>query len=220
MQSRYYNPEIGRFINADAMASTGQGLLGNNMYAYCQNMPISNIDPNGLCTYVGYAPWMSSDGNYLDCKKSDCPKSKFYIQNKHIRNTAKVLETAVKNLDVEVGIGLGLYIEKDFFDFLSISVGIRYDLINVGFSNGTGYSNQSYFCGIDGTALWVFDFDVHAENQIRENPFAEEIGPWRDDTSNDIWATEGTGAYFFGGARYHIGFDVISFCEDIDLIFQ
>ena len=34
LQSRYYDPAIGRFLNADAFVSTGQGLLGNNMFAY------------------------------------------------------------------------------------------------------------------------------------------------------------------------------------------
>ena len=34
LNSRYYDSEIGRFINADEYASTGQGLLGHNMYAY------------------------------------------------------------------------------------------------------------------------------------------------------------------------------------------
>ena len=38
---------MGRFINADAFASTGQGLLGNNMFAYCNNNPIIRIDPSG-----------------------------------------------------------------------------------------------------------------------------------------------------------------------------
>ncbi len=47
LQSRYYNPEIGRFINADAFASTGQGALGNNMYAYCLNNPVMGYDPLG-----------------------------------------------------------------------------------------------------------------------------------------------------------------------------
>ena len=37
LQSRYYDPAVGRFINADALVSTGQGLLGNNMFAYCLN---------------------------------------------------------------------------------------------------------------------------------------------------------------------------------------
>ena len=47
LQSRYYNPQIGRFISADAFTSTGQGLLGNNMFAYCNNNPVCNYDPNG-----------------------------------------------------------------------------------------------------------------------------------------------------------------------------
>ncbi len=48
LQSRYYNPEIGRFINADAFASTGQGLLGNNMFAYCGNNPVCRYDVGGM----------------------------------------------------------------------------------------------------------------------------------------------------------------------------
>ena len=47
LQSRYYNPEVGRFINADNYPSTGQGLLGNNMFAYCGNNPISRLDVCG-----------------------------------------------------------------------------------------------------------------------------------------------------------------------------
>ena len=48
LQSRYYNPTIGRFISADIFVSTGQGILGNNMYAYCGNNPISRVDSTGL----------------------------------------------------------------------------------------------------------------------------------------------------------------------------
>ena len=40
LQSRYYNPEIGRFINADRYISTGTGMLGYNIYAYCNNNPV------------------------------------------------------------------------------------------------------------------------------------------------------------------------------------
>jgi len=50
LQSRYYDPAIGRFINADTFATTGQGLLGNNMFAYCGNNSVNNIDPLGLWT--------------------------------------------------------------------------------------------------------------------------------------------------------------------------
>lgn len=47
MQSRYYNPEIGRFLNSDNFVTTGQGVLGNNTFAYCLNNPILFLDKNG-----------------------------------------------------------------------------------------------------------------------------------------------------------------------------
>ena len=46
--TRYYDPEIGRFINADGYVSTGQGILGNNMFAYCGNNPVNRADPTGM----------------------------------------------------------------------------------------------------------------------------------------------------------------------------
>lgn len=47
LQSRYYDPQLGRFINPDVLVSTGQGILGNNTFAYCGNNPIVRIDPTG-----------------------------------------------------------------------------------------------------------------------------------------------------------------------------
>ena len=38
---------MGRFINADALVSTGQGILGNNSFVYCGNNPILYVDPTG-----------------------------------------------------------------------------------------------------------------------------------------------------------------------------
>ena len=52
LQSRYYDPANHRFINADCYASTGTGFLGYNMFAYCNNNPVSSTDSSG------YAPWM------------------------------------------------------------------------------------------------------------------------------------------------------------------
>lgn len=46
LNSRYYNPEWGKFINADALI-TGNGLNSNNLYCYCNNEPISQEDSNG-----------------------------------------------------------------------------------------------------------------------------------------------------------------------------
>ena len=47
LNSRYYDCCTGRFINADGYVSTGQGILGNNMFAYCGNNPVNRVDPTG-----------------------------------------------------------------------------------------------------------------------------------------------------------------------------
>lgn len=86
LQSRYYDPEVGRFLNADAFASTGQGLLGNNMFAYCGNNPVIRIDPNG-CLPQWLNHFCQEALNFLD----------------------KLLNTLVKSSSVsgEIGYGFG-----------------------------------------------------------------------------------------------------------------
>ena len=46
LNSRYYNPEWGRFINADAIVDT-KDTLGINLYAYCGNNPVNRVDKTG-----------------------------------------------------------------------------------------------------------------------------------------------------------------------------
>lgn len=47
LQSRYYNPEWGRFHNADAIVAVTRELLSGNMFAYCKNNPINMYDDTG-----------------------------------------------------------------------------------------------------------------------------------------------------------------------------
>ena len=47
LQSRYYSPETCRFINSDTYVSTGTSTLGYNMFLYCDNNPVSFVDPTG-----------------------------------------------------------------------------------------------------------------------------------------------------------------------------
>ncbi len=51
LQSRYYDPMTGRFISADILLSTGQGVLGHNCYAYCLGNPVGMVDQSGCCPY-------------------------------------------------------------------------------------------------------------------------------------------------------------------------
>ena len=47
LQSRYYDPVTCRFVNADKYASTGYGIAGCNMFAYCYNSPLNLSDSEG-----------------------------------------------------------------------------------------------------------------------------------------------------------------------------
>ena len=49
--SRYYDAKVGRFISADSYLSTGSGLLGYNMFAYCNNNPVMGYDPSGAIDF-------------------------------------------------------------------------------------------------------------------------------------------------------------------------
>lgn len=46
LQSRYYDPAIGRFLNADSLINLDDS-LGLNTFAYCSNNPTIMIDQNG-----------------------------------------------------------------------------------------------------------------------------------------------------------------------------
>lgn len=45
--SRFYSPRLGRFLNADKHFDTGTGVLGTNVFAYCNNNPVMYVDPTG-----------------------------------------------------------------------------------------------------------------------------------------------------------------------------
>jgi len=48
LNSRYYDPETGRFINADSQVSgVGEEPLGYNLFSYCQNNPTNMDDSDG-----------------------------------------------------------------------------------------------------------------------------------------------------------------------------
>ncbi|MFF2878151.1 DNRLRE domain-containing protein [Gottfriedia sp. NPDC057991] len=84
LQSRYYNSEWGRFINADDNVGKNGELLTHNMFAYARNNPVNHIDLDGeyvldtifLITdagafianpTIGGAGWVLLDmGSYVD----------------------------------------------------------------------------------------------------------------------------------------------------------
>ena len=58
LQSRYYDSEVGRFINADTITDGGAGVLGNNLFIYCANNPVTSSDPSGHWIVKNAIKWV------------------------------------------------------------------------------------------------------------------------------------------------------------------
>ena len=57
LNSRYYDPNVGRFINADSQLNTSLGVVGANLYVYCLNNSVNMID------VIGKYPQFINDQN-------------------------------------------------------------------------------------------------------------------------------------------------------------
>ena len=84
LNSRYYDPSVGRFLNADGYVNANGDILGFNMFAYCGNNPVMFVDPSGE-TY--------NDAYYSD--RSDNLLRRFFgVAAFAMASTAVVLYTA------------------------------------------------------------------------------------------------------------------------------
>ena len=62
LQTRYYDPEVGRFISRDSIEyADPETICGLNLYAYCGNNPVMNVDPMGNAWW----DWLLSIGQII-----------------------------------------------------------------------------------------------------------------------------------------------------------
>ena len=59
LQSRYYNAEVGRFLNSDSISDSGAGVLGFNTFIYCANNPVNASDPSGHWIIKNAIKWVA-----------------------------------------------------------------------------------------------------------------------------------------------------------------
>jgi RHS repeat-associated protein len=56
LNSRYYDPEIGRFLSSDGLLGQTGDILSTNMYAYCANNPVMYTDSDGYLSEKRTSP--------------------------------------------------------------------------------------------------------------------------------------------------------------------
>ena len=74
---------MGRFINADGLIATGQGVLGNNMFVYCLNNPILLLDSSGMRAVINTRGCGNSNNHYYHDGKGKSKEVLEYFRDEH-----------------------------------------------------------------------------------------------------------------------------------------
>ncbi len=126
LNSRYYNPEIGRFINADAILGANKDILGYNLYAYCSNNPLIyadyygtfslqvKFDPSSICgtinDFFGFIVEIGTNDLLQTVAKSAKPANQGYVAfSKQCSDDIELILNSKKTLNM-IGdiVGYGL----------------------------------------------------------------------------------------------------------------
>ena len=188
------------------------------MFTYCNNNSVNLVDfcgsiPRELAL-TSYA--MCTDGGGGSFSSNSVPIASVKVST---QKAEQLLAAVLTNLEFSVGIGLGLYGETNALDFFGLGVGIQYNLIEVKVEDGDFSFQQSYNEGLSASVLFMDVLQNLNEGGSRKLTFASPMGEFIPDGYNKNWTILGGGAYFFMRGSVYLGFDMISFCEDIDAIF-
>ena len=194
LQSRYYDPVNRRFINADSLASTGQGALGTNMFAYCNNCPTIYHDPSGHAI----SPLTNNrtairEGDYGKSNKRPSPRS-----NAARDELISYFESLTPAYNIEDYYGVpsnikitvesdGIYekrnhAERDFVvNVAGAAVSVAAQACGAAVFNVAGivvaaYSVMSGFCGLQ-DPLPEGDFDAYIVTVTWDVPYVELPSP-------------------------------------------
>ena len=102
LNSRYYDPQTGRFLNADFLLNTSSDLTSKNLFSYCGNNPVSRIDPDGeflkeIGDFIGNT-W----NNFMNFRRSNMEKAEKQAIQNDIELTNNFLDPFIrKRYDVD-----------------------------------------------------------------------------------------------------------------------
>ena len=151
LNSRYYDPETGRFINADGLLGANGDILSYNLFAYCSNNPVNFSDPSGY----GFWSWLTGlfggkksneatsssasapSGSQGACKSvgSGVSTSAGKVPPPEKEKKPNIFEAAAKSVKIDAGFGTGVKANADV-GAVNAGIGAQYDVVHLKVEKG------------------------------------------------------------------------------------
>ena len=150
LKSRYYDPAVKRFLNADGYVATGQSILGNNMFSYCDNNPVNREDSTGHFwkqlkakvknAWNGFKSWVNS--TFGAGRKVSSTISK--VEHQYVPDPwpitvkvgSKITQTVYKSNNYSKSVTA--YIDSDIMAPMSSTAGLKVNFENVSLKINVG----------------------------------------------------------------------------------
>ena len=209
LQSRYYNPEWGRFLNPDSIMAGASGTLhGHNLYVYCFNNPIMMDDAGG-----NWPKWLKKLGNTVKKRLNDIKDTAEKAIKEDLPN---VLDAFFSSFEGRIGAGLGIggNLSDTFMAELSHH-------IYVGFDDGQLITGTTTTQKVSVAEIEFLEFgnvkDLVSERgtkRVEEYTSPDPIiavGPMQINEKGELVFSGGGSLYLGGGGHASLSFNVSEF---------
>ena len=201
------------------MSGVGEDIKGYNLFAYCMNNPVNMSDSAG-----NWPKWLKTAANKIKTGIKKVTSSvKTTLSKANLKETiskgTQVAKAVCYNIEISAGLGLGLYGEANVGDIVGLGFGISYNLIEIKIDDGKFALQQSYNEGLSASILCVDVLQDASESGTRELTLSHPMGDFIPDDYNSNWTIVSAAAYPGAGVSVYVGFDMISFCQEIEKIF-
>ena len=198
LQSRYYDPDTGRFISSDGYISGASGTTkGYNLFVYCDNDPVNKSDDNGC-----WPKWVKKAANAVS---NAFKRVKSFIAN-NVNHVTRTSETTPKvGKMVDLGKALGKIGFSSTITSQDKDPALMYSYVDAGTNGtkhgvGTLYKGTGADIGISSEGFAYLNIQmtqmtdsIHAEASLGVDGVGLTIGKIDDNITNDFEIKVGWG---------------------------
>lgn len=178
LNSRYYNPVLGRFTNADSILGKQGDISSHNTYTYCINNPINYYDSDGRKP-VRISFFDTDEDPNLSPNMADW----FYVYGFYIETDASLSFNPTSSSSGKAGVKIGvgvmsfgfrtgpIFRDNDFVSFnpeftLQINVIYASAEASLNFQDGIGIKLEAELLSINGSIHLTYNFSVSGKIRV------------------------------------------------------